>query len=272
MTELVRDPRWIALCAGIPRVDVVHDDRPHDAGERRPAWERALFGAWNSRADTTLCFSEYVAQAIARDRANVEVVPLASDITDADFTAVVSAAQRRDFIMLGRLNEYKNIDVVLRAWEQHRKSPSYRGDILRFFGAGEQILDLPDDVWWNGGSYDHGDVIPSLMRAKGSLAHYRVATQSGVQVLSMQAGVMPIVSTEGALPEFQPPEGPVIDKDDVAELARAFDSLADPLTAALAGGRARQHYGDTYAVSHAAVQLQDVLSEVVARASRGKDR
>ena len=52
VTELVRDPRWIALCAGIPRVDVVHDDRPHDAGERRPAWERALFGAWNSRADT----------------------------------------------------------------------------------------------------------------------------------------------------------------------------------------------------------------------------
>src|SRR5437660_12371090 len=35
-------------------------------------------------------------------------------------------------------------------------------------------------------------------------------SQSGVQVLSMQLGVMPIVSTVGGLPEYQPPGGPMV--------------------------------------------------------------
>lgn len=46
ITELVRDPRWITFAGRTPRVDVVHDDRPHDAAEAPPAWERRLFTRW----------------------------------------------------------------------------------------------------------------------------------------------------------------------------------------------------------------------------------
>ncbi len=258
VTELVRDPRWMLYAGSVPRIDVVHDDRPHDSGELRPAWERAVFGAWNQRAAATICFSEHVATSLSTSR-EATVIPLASDVPDSMFGELIPEQERRDFVMLGRLNGYKNIDVVLRAWEQHRHSSAYRGDTLRLYGAAERAPQLPADVWWNGGSYDHADVIPVLARAKGSIAHYRVATQSGVQVLSMQAGVMPIVSTEGALPEFQPPGAPAIDRDDIAGLAKALGELADPSAAAEAGRRARAHYRDTFSAPVAAAELDKVL-------------
>lgn len=258
VTELVRDPRWIAFAGRTPRIDIVHDDRPHDASESRPAWERVVFGRWSQRSTLTVCFSDHVARSLQSDRSPA-VVPLASDIADSFFGEPLPAAERRDFIMLGRLNDYKNIEVVFRAWEMHCGSDSYRGDVLRLFGASSRKPDLPDNASWNGGGYEHDAVIPVLRKAKGSIAHYRVATQSGVQVLSMQAGVMPIVSAEGALPEFQPPRGPVVDKDDVAGLAAAFNSLADPRSAAEAGALANRHYRSHFSLSVAAAQLECAL-------------
>ncbi|HME76151.1 MAG TPA: hypothetical protein VKI00_11010, partial [Mycobacterium sp.] len=91
--------------------------------------------------------------------------------------------------------------------------------------------------------------------------------QSGVQVLSMQLGVTPIVSTAGGLPEFQPPGCPPVGVDDVAGLATAFDELADPRTAALRGAAAARHYAQRFAVDYSADRLLKVLTEVVAARS-----
>jgi glycosyltransferase involved in cell wall biosynthesis len=102
-------------------------------------------------------------------------------------------------------------------------------------------------------------VISLLSHAKASVVHYRRASQSGVQVLSMQLGVTPIVSTEGALPEFQPPGENPIGVDDVDGLARAFDSLADPREAEKRGAASREHYERNYSAAVAARPLVDVL-------------
>ena len=89
------------------------------------------------------------------------------------------------------------------------------------------------DPW----QYRYSDVVTTLAAAKGSVVHYRRASQSGVQSLSMQLGVMPIVSTAGA-PARIPAAGlPPIGIDDAAGLAAAFDLLADPSVAAQYGGR-----------------------------------
>ncbi|OBK22059.1 hypothetical protein A5634_08725 [Mycobacterium asiaticum] len=265
ITELVRDPRWIALAGGAPRIQLVHDDRPHDADEQRPSYELAVFDRWGARSAATVTYSEYVAAGVMarRDVAGtpVHVVPLTSDLDPTLVPEPVGAQGRRDFVMIGRLNPYKNVDVVLRAWQRHVHGSGWRGDKLVLIGDGS-ISDLPSHTEWRAGRYRYADVLGTLARAKGSVAHYTRASQSGVQVLSMQLGVMPIVSTSGGLPEYQPPICPPVGVDDIDGLAATFDALADPAIAARRGAAAAQHYAQHYSVDRAAQRLLDVVDEV----------
>lgn len=270
LAELVRDPRWIALAGWAPRIQVVHDDRPHDPDELTPAYERAVFDRWGARSAATISYSDYVAAAISarRDVAGtpVRVVPLASDLDLDRVPPFVGPEGRRDFVMFGRLNPYKNVDVVLAAWQRHVVGGGWRGDNLVLIGDGPlDVKTLPKHTRWRNGSFRYADVIPTLAAAKGSIAHYRRASQSGVQSLSMQLGVMPIVSTAGALPEYQPPGCAPIGIDDVAGLAAAFDLLADPVTAARHGAEAARHYQRRCAVDLVAERILDVVAEVLAR-------
>ena len=86
-------------------------------------------------------------------------------------------------------------------------------------------------------------------------------------MLSLQLGVMPIISTAGGLPEYQPPGCPPVGVDDVAGLAAAFDELADPVTATLRGAAAARHHAQRFAVDWAADRLLNVLTEVLAARS-----
>lgn len=269
IAEQVRDPRWIALAGRTPRIQVIHDDRPHDPGEALPSYELAVLDRWGARSAATIAYCDYVANAVAtrRDVAGtpVHVVPLASDLDLSRVPPFVGAAGRHDFVMFGRLNPYKNADVVLAAWRQHLAGGGWRGDNLILIGDGTLDADsLPEHTQWRRGGYRYSDVVSTLAAAKGSIAHYRRATQSGVQVLSMHLGVMPIVSTEGGPPEYQPPECPPIGVDDVAGLAAAFDVLADPATAERHGASAARHYQLHCAVDIVAERFLDVIAEVMA--------
>jgi glycosyltransferase involved in cell wall biosynthesis len=271
LTELVRDPRWIAFARDKPRVQLIHDDREHDRHERRPPYERALFDRWATRSAATVVFSDYVAAAVA-ERADVagtrlHVVPLTSDLDPALARGPAPASVRRHFVMIGRLNPYKNIDIVFDAWRAHLNGGAWRGDNLVLFGDGTGAArTLPRHASWRPGIYRYRDVLDTVARAKGSIAHYRRASQSGVQVLSMQLGVTPIVSPVGALPEFQPPGRDPVGVDDVEGLAAAFDELADPNTAARLGAAAAHHYSQRFSVSNSVGHLLDVLNQVMAAA------
>lgn len=261
--ELVRDPRWRAFGHGTPRLTLVHDDRPHDDSERRPRWEDAAFSGWERSAVARIAFSEYVADQIrSLESTPVHVVPLTSDLDPSRVPALVPAAERRDFVLVGRLNEYKNVEVILQAWQRHRGGPAWRGDELVLVGDGSFAGRLPDSVRWIRGRYSYGDVLEPLSRAKASLVHYRQASQSGVQTLSMQLGVNVIVSTRGALPEFLPPGEVAIAPDDVGELAAAFDRHADPVTAAATGEAARSHYETYFDADAAAAKLLTICEQL----------
>ena len=261
ITEFVRDPRWLALGALAPRVNFRHDDQPHGVDEERPRWERAIFDRWGASARRTICFSDYVATRLGGvlSTQSIGVVPLSSDLPDNLAAHPETADRREDFVLIGRLNEYKNLPTVFEAWQRHVTGPGYQGDTLRLYGSAPTPPRLPKAAWWNGGPYDYHTVVAPLRRAKGSVAHYRLATQSGVQVLSMQLGVAPIVSTHGALPEFQPQIPAPIDRDDITGLTAAFDLLADPRAAAAAGEAAARRYRRDFAAPVAAAALRREL-------------
>ncbi len=267
IVEQVRDPRWIALAQGIPRIQLVHDERPDDGLGRRRSFARAVFDRWGSRSAATVAYSNYAAIAVAvrRDVAGtpVNVLPLCSDLDPALVPPFVGPDERRDFVVAGRLGSQKNIDVVLDAWQRHVDGGNWRGDELLLIGNGPLVIrTLPAYVRWRPGKYRYADVVSTLAAAKGSVSLYRGASQSGVQMLAMHLGVMPIVSTVGGLPEYQPPALPPVGVDDVAGLAAAFDELADPLTATLRGAAAARHYADSFAVDRAADKLFSLLTDV----------
>jgi glycosyltransferase involved in cell wall biosynthesis len=259
VAEFVRDPRWMLFAPGVPRITLIHDDRPHDAVELKPRWERTLFGWWTRRSAATVAFSEYVAGEV---RASASI-PLTSDLAEAEVPPFVGPEQRRDFVLVGRLNDYKNVGVCLQAWEKHTSGTGWQGDKLILIGDGDHSGAFPEHVEWQSGEYQYSDVLPVLARAKGSVVHYRRATQSGVQVLAMQLGVTPIVSTQGALPEFQPAGEVPVGVDDVDALAAAFDSLAAPGEAATRGARARAHFEAGYSGAVSAAALRAVIRSVV---------
>lgn len=256
IVELVWDPRWLLLARLAPMVHLIHDDAPHDTTETRPRWQRALFDHFTRRAARTVAFSSYVA-----DRVGAMVVPLTSDVPDADLPP--EPAQRRDFVLYGRMSPYKNVPIALRAWQAHVESDAYRGDRLLLIGDGPlELPALPPHCAWRRGRYAYADVLGMLAGAKGSLVHYRNATQSGVQLLSEQLGVVPIVSDSGALPDFQPPDEPPIGVDDIDGLAAAFAGLADPAIAAARGKACREHYQAHFSATRSAAVLADVLRSV----------
>jgi glycosyltransferase involved in cell wall biosynthesis len=266
IAELVRDPSWITLAGRVPRIQLVHDER-RDDGRQRQVFARALFDRWGAHSAATVTYSNYAAIAVATRRdvagTGVHVVPLCSDLDSERVPRFVGPEGRRDFVMVGRLNPHKNIDVVLEAWQQHVDGGSWRGDELLLIGDGPlTIRTLPAYVRWRPGTYRYADVVATLAAAKGSVAHYRSASQSGVQVLSMQLGVMPIVSPVGGLAEYQPTSFPPIGVNDVAGVAAAFDELADPCTATLRGSLASRYYADQFSIDHTVDGLVNVLTEV----------
>jgi glycosyltransferase involved in cell wall biosynthesis len=266
IAEQVRDPRWIALAGRTPRIQLVHDERVDD-GDRRKAYARAIFDRWASYSAATVTYSNYAAihVAVRRDVAGtpVNVLPLCSDLDPALVPPFVGPEERHDFVVAGQLGSQKNIDVVLEAWQRHVDGGNWRGDELLLIGNGPLVIrTLPAYVRWRPGNYRYADVIKTLAAAKGSVAHYRGASQSGVQMLSMHLGVMPIVSTVGGLPEYQPPVLPPVEVDDVAGLTAAFDELSDPLTATLQGAAASRHYADLFAVDRAADKLFTLIADV----------
>ncbi|MCD2192385.1 glycosyltransferase family 4 protein [Actinomycetospora endophytica] len=268
VSEMMHDPRWLPMTRLAPLVQVVHDDRPHDHHEERPWHQRAVLDHQTRSAAGVVAPSAHVAAVLsARFGRRVDVVPLTSDVPEADLPPVpVAADERRDMVLLGRMSPYKNVEVALQAWAAHTASSSYAGDRLLLLGNGPlESLTLPEHVEWRREHFSYADVLPRLARAKASLAHYRLATQSGVQVLSMQLGVPTIVSDSGGLPEFAAPEVPPLGVDDVSGLAETFGRLADPATAARLGAGAREHYERRFSADRAAAAWVEVFARVTGR-------
>ncbi|WP_319435011.1 glycosyltransferase [Mycobacterium sp. RTGN5] len=266
VTEMLSDPRWRLFAGSTPRINLVHDAEPHDEKDERPWWNHVMFDRWNDNADATIAFSDFVASSLiaqGKDESRLRVAPLHSDLDPALVPPLVPANERKNFIMFGRQHPYKNHGVIFAAWAAHVASRDWRGDELIFYGDGEITQPLPPHARWVRGQFNYADVVDEFSRAKGSLVHHTEgASQSGVQLLSMQLGVPTLVSTGGALPEFQPDGLNVTGINDVDGLTRAINTLADPVEVDIQSRIMRDHYENRYDVKVFAKRFLEVANEV----------
>lgn len=268
VTEFIRDPRWRTLARLAPRVRLLHDDVPHDPTHRPPWWNRLFFERWDQRADATVVFSEYVADSLLRrqlvSRPQLHVAPLTSDLPLSMVPPFVPAQERRNIVLVGRQRPYKNYEVVFAAWEMHTRGLSWPGDELVLIGDGDIAHPLPAHTRWAKEAFKYERVVDEIAHARASLIHSREASQSGVQVMSLQLGVPTLVSTAGGLPEYQPGALPPIGVNDAEGLSRAMDGLTSPQHVEVQASQALQLFRSKFEPSVAAARLLEIL-EVVAQ-------
>lgn len=258
------DPRYLVLLGGAPHLTIMHDDDFHDDTEVDRWYHQRVYRRQARTSAMLLAFSGYVARALApRTSIPVATVALPSDAGEAQVPPQVWPADRRDFVLMGRINPYKNLPGCFAAWEQHVASSAYRGDRLLVMGDGnESDIALPPACEWRRGHYQFAELMPLVAAAKGSLVYYTKASQSGVQVLAMQCGTTPIVSDVGGLPEYQPSGELPVPLGRPELLAEALDGLADPVKATERGRAARAWYERRHSPPAATNELLAVLDRL----------
>lgn len=264
VAEEFHDPRLLPLMRLAPVATLVHDDAPHDETHVKAWHHRVVFDRVARAAELRVTFSAHVAAAVGRRHDGpVVTVPLPSDAAEHQAPALVPADGRRDMVLIGRIGPYKNLAGTFEGWTHHVGSDAYRGDRLIVIGGGSYDGALPEHCEWRRGRFQFADVLPVLAAAKASLAYYSSATQSGVQVASMQCGTAAVVSDVGGLPEYLPPGEHALPLHRPDLLAGALAALTDPDEAALRGAAGRKHYEARYHQTPAAQALVDVLGGLV---------
>lgn len=267
ITDPVSDPRYLALSlTGRAQAFTTHDAKPHDESHRQPLLRRLNTSALMRRADAELVFSRHVASVLGDRGHRVVVLPLMSEMPESDVPPFVPAAERRDFLVVGRLSQYKNVPTILEAYERHRASGNFRGDRLVVIGGGDPGCELPDHVERIDERFRFADVAPRMAAAKASICLYSAGSQSGVQVWAMQCGTPSIVSEVGALGEYLPEgEGPLC-HDDIDALVRQLDRFADAAEAERVGQVSRAAYDARLRPEAVAAALEDALESLVREA------
>jgi glycosyltransferase involved in cell wall biosynthesis len=193
------DPRLLALTTGYRTVFTMHDPVPHP-GESHPRAEEWIWARWFRRAERFVVHGPLLADELAPrvDRARIVVIPHGVWPRSEPLPRPESPS----ILLFGRLEPYKGVEVLLDAmplvWEQR---PEVR---LVVAGAGPAARLVPEDprISLIARYISESEVDRLLAAASLAVLPYTQASQSGVGVLAIAAGVPVVVSDLGALPEL----------------------------------------------------------------------
>jgi len=192
------------ICEKIPTAAVIHDILPH------PGWRHFVETMPDLMcplsADAVISMSDYSHQHIVRRYPGKEYIKskhgviLPCDHIDLDRIA----AMRHKLLFLGRIDSYKGLDVLVRAYEIARRS---RPDLeLHIAGRGEIRREVRKRIAGIGigltNRYLTDTEIREVVSNHGVIVlPYTSATQSGVAAVALANGLPCIATTVGALPE-----------------------------------------------------------------------
>jgi glycosyltransferase involved in cell wall biosynthesis len=194
------DPRFLALTAGYPTVLTVHDPLGHPGAPELNRWENWAFRHWFRRAERFVVHGQALAEELAPVVRGAPMVVIPHGAWPR--SEPLDPPESPCVLLFGRLEQYKGVEVLVAAmdlvWEQ-------RADVrLVVAGAGsaaDLVPEGPRTVLVP--RYVSEEAVDTLLADASLVAlPYTQASQSGVGVLAIAAGVPVVVSDLGALPEL----------------------------------------------------------------------
>ncbi|HEY2600289.1 MAG TPA: glycosyltransferase family 4 protein [Thermoleophilaceae bacterium] len=216
------DPRLLALTSGYRTVLTVHDPLGHPGAPELTRWENWAFRRWFGRAQRFVVHGQALVEELAPivgGRGRIVVIPHGAWV----HREPLPPPHAPTVLLFGRLEQYKGVEVLAAAmrlvWERR---PEVR---LIVAGAGQAARLVPDDprVSLIARYVSESEVDALLARASLVALPYTQASQSGVGLLAISAGVPVVVSDLGALPELACDPSFVFEAGDPVALADAIE-------------------------------------------------
>jgi glycosyltransferase involved in cell wall biosynthesis len=194
------DPRLLALTTGRRTVLTVHDPVDHPGAAVLGRWQNWVEGQWFRRAERFVVHGRALAAEIAPlvDAGRICVIPHGV----SPRSEPLACPEAPSVLLFGRLEEYKGVDVLVEGtrlvWEQRpdvRLVVAGTGPAARLVPKDPRVSLIPRYIAEN-------EVDDLFAEASLVALPYTQASQSGVGVLAIAAGVPVVVSKLGALPEL----------------------------------------------------------------------
>jgi glycosyltransferase involved in cell wall biosynthesis len=194
------DPRLLAVTAGYRTVLTVHDPVDHPGAVVLKRWQNRAEAQWFRRAQRYVVHGPTLAEELAPhvDPRRIAVIPHGVSPLSEPLPRPPSPT----VLLFGRLEEYKGVEVLVEAtglvWERR---PDVR---LVVAGEGPAARHVPEDrrISLIRGYIAEHEVDELFAKASLVALPYTQASQSGVGVLAIAAGIPVVVSKLGALPEL----------------------------------------------------------------------
>jgi glycosyltransferase involved in cell wall biosynthesis len=194
------DPRLLAVTAGYRTVLTVHDPVDHPGAVVLKRWQNRAEAQWLRRADRYVAHGPTLAEELARhvDSRRIAVIPHGV----SPRSEPLARPRSPTVLLFGRLEEYKGAEVLVAAmrlvWEQRpdvRLVVAGKGPAARHVPEDRRVSLIPRYIAEN-------EVDDLFAEASLVALPYTQASQSGVGVLAIAAGIPVVVSKLGALPEL----------------------------------------------------------------------
>jgi glycosyltransferase involved in cell wall biosynthesis len=194
------DPRLLAVTAGYRTVLTVHDPVEHPGEPALNRWQEWADARWFRRAERFVvhgpALADELAPRVGRSRIAViphGVSPRCEPLAPPDSPSV---------LLFGRLEEYKGVEVLVEGmrlvWERRPEVGlvvAGAGKAARVVPGNPRVSLIPRYI-------PESEVDDLLAEASLVALPYTQASQSGVGVMAIAAGVPVVVSRLGALPEL----------------------------------------------------------------------
>lgn len=210
---------------------VNHDPIPHTGQSiLEPA---RIFNPFK-KADIVVVHSKAYIDYVSKKYAHVEYLPLGEHnfykTIENKKTIIKYDSDKVNFVFFGRIEKYKGLDILAKAYEQ--LCQKYSGTItLSVIGNGDfspyadMFSDLNNVTVINRWIKD--EEVESVFTGKNliNICPYKDATQSGVVLVAYDYGVPAIATKTGGLPEqvFDDKTGFLVEPNDVSGLANAME-------------------------------------------------
>jgi glycosyltransferase involved in cell wall biosynthesis len=263
------DPRLLALTSGYPTVFTVHDPVEHLGARPFTRVERWVFKRWFRRAERFVVHGPALAEELAPRvrRTLIAVIPHGTWPRSEPLLRPESPS----VLLFGRLEQYKGVEVLVDAM---RLVWTRRPDVtLVVAGAGEAAGLVPDDprISLIPRYISESEVDTLLAEASLVALPYTQASQSGVGVMAIAAGVPVVVSDLGALPELAYEPSFVFEARDPRALAETLIQHLDdgPEVRSAVLRHAQAHFSWNRAAQMSTELYRELATQSSASTSRG---